>query len=160
MPAARLKVGLDTSCLVALFAVDHVVHALTLSACERLRSQNAQFVVPTHSLLECFSVLTRMPPSYRMSPDEVERLLVENFSEDAEVPGVTPAIVWSCMRELVLSGVARGGMIYDAVIAHAAFQAGAAVILTWNVRHLVLVAPAGLEVSTPADYSARAPRIH
>jgi predicted nucleic acid-binding protein len=52
-----------------------------------------------------------------------------------------------------------GGILYDAVIAHAAFNAGAGVLLTWNVRDFIRIAPVGLEVMTPAEYAARASRL-
>ena len=154
----RLKVALDTSCLVPLF-VDNGFQDATRAECERLRRQNALFVVATHALLECFSVLTRMPPPYRVDPETAERLLLENFSQDAEIPPVGPELLWSSIRELVSQGMG-GGKVYDAVIARASFHAGATVLLTWNVRDLLSVAPEGLDVLTPPEHATRAPRLH
>jgi predicted nucleic acid-binding protein len=42
-----------------------------------------------------------------------------------------------------------GGIIYDAVIARTAFDAGASVLLTWNTRDFLRVAPPGLEIRQP-----------
>ena len=159
MAAARFKVGLDTSCLVALLTDNHIFHEPTRSECERLKRQSVLFVVPCHVLLECFSVLTRMPPPYRRPPEEAERLLQENFGREVETPGVASNLAWTCVRELVAAGLG-GGDIYDAVIARSAFDAGAAVLLSWNVKDFVRVAPAGLEILTPVEYAARAPRLH
>jgi len=96
MAAARFKVGLDTSCIVALLTEDHAFHEATRTEWERLRAQNVQLVVSCHALLESFSVLTRMPPPYYRSPEEADRLLQENFGSDAAIPGVTnqPLAPW------------------------------------------------------------------
>jgi len=42
-----------------------------------------------------------------------------------------------------------GGIVYDAAIAEAAFAAGATVLLTWNPKDFLRVAPHGLEVRQP-----------
>ena len=158
MRTARLKVGLDTSCLVPLFSVEHVFHAPTVMECDRLRRQHTQFVVPCHALLECFSVLTRMPPPFRRSPGAVGRLLQENFSQDAVIPDLSAALAWSCIGEMVSRGA--GGKTSDALIALAAFEAGATVLLTWNLQDFLQIAPPGLDVATPAEHAARASRVH
>ena len=154
----RLKVGLDTSCLVSLLAAEHAFHDPTRAEWDTLRHQNAQFIVPCHALLECFSVLTRMPPPHRFSPEATERLLQENFVHGVDIPGLSSELAWSCVHELVSVGMGGGG-IYDAMIARSAFAAGAAVLLTWNVKDFVRVAPAGLEIATPEGYSARTSRL-
>ena len=159
MRTPRLKVGLDTSFLVPLFVDEHAFHEPTRAEWDRLRLQHVQFVVACHALLECFSVLTRMPPPYGRSPEMVNRLLRENLAQDTEIPGVDAGQVWSCFDEMVSRG-ASGGSIYDAVIAQASFEAGATVLLTWNVKDFVQLAPAGLEIATPAEYSARTLRLH
>lgn len=42
-----------------------------------------------------------------------------------------------------------GGLIYDAITAHRCAQAGAFILLTWNVQDFVGVAPANLNVRNP-----------
>ena len=148
MAADRLKVGLDTSCLVPLICSWHAFHATTAAECERLRRQNVQLVVAVHALMECFSVLTRMPMPYRFSPGEAERLVIENFSKDSEIPGIDSAIVWSAIRDLALREL-YGGRIHDAIIALCTARAGATVLLTWNVRDFLSIAPPGLEIRQP-----------
>ncbi len=159
MGAPRLKVGLDTSCLVPLFAEEHDDHAVTRAEWERLRRGNVQFVVACHALLECFSVLTRMPPPYRRSPEEVKRLLRENFGQDALIPGLDSELAWISIAEVVASG-RSGGDIYDAIIARSVFGAGAGVLLTWNLQDFLPLAPPGLDVVTPAEYATRGSRVH
>jgi predicted nucleic acid-binding protein len=42
-----------------------------------------------------------------------------------------------------------GGRVYDAVIAQCVLEAGATVLLTWNMKHFLPIAPAGLDVMEP-----------
>ncbi|MBI3697521.1 MAG: hypothetical protein HY238_22130 [Acidobacteria bacterium] len=116
-------------------------------------------MVPTHALLECFSVLTRLPGDYRMPSDEAKQLLEENFSTDAIVPGIDAGLVWSCVAKVVQEKVV-GGRVYDAIIAHSAVRAGAVVLVTWNAKDFLTVAPPGLEIREPGGHSVRVPRVH
>jgi hypothetical protein len=68
-------------------------------------------------------------------------------------------LLWAWIQDVAASGVA-GGSIYDAVIARSSFEAGAAVLLTWNVGDFLRVAPVGLEVLTPEGYAIRSSRLH
>lgn len=86
-------------------------------------------------------------------------MLRENFGEDALIASVDAELAWSAIEKVVSDRVA-GGLTYDAVIAWSTFRAGAGVLLTWNPRDFLRVAPAGLEVVTPAEYRARASRVH
>ena len=126
----------------------HEFHAATRTRYDDLRRAGARFIVAAHSLLECFSVLTRMPPPYRFSPEKARRLLLENLSGSAAISGVDPELCWSTIRELSQQSLG-GGLVYDAVIARSVRQAGATVLLTWNVRDFLLVAPAGLDIREP-----------
>lgn len=159
MGSLRLKVGLDSSVLVALFVEEHGFHPQTSAELERLRRQNVQWVVACHALLECFSVLTRMPAPHRFGAEETERMLHENFGEDAVIAGLDGKLAWSAIRKIV-SGRFPGGPVYDAAIAGSTFAAGASLLLTWNVRDFLRVAPAGLEVMTPEQHAARGSRVH
>jgi predicted nucleic acid-binding protein len=42
-----------------------------------------------------------------------------------------------------------GVIVYDAVIARTAFDAGASVLLTWNTKDFLRVAQPGLEIRQP-----------
>ena len=148
MNGSRPKFGVDTSCLVPLLCPWHDLHRATLSAWQRLRQDHTPLVVAAHALLECFSVLTRMPPPFRMPPGEVAQALTETLSEGVQTSGLAPETAWSALYGLSRRGIA-GGRIYDAVIAHSVRQAGATVLLTWNVRDFLLVAPPGLDIREP-----------
>ena len=159
MPGSRLTVGLDTSFVVPLFSSWHSFHPATVAEYEALRRRRSQLVLPLHALLESFSVLTRLPEGRRFSPAEAHLMLQQAFSTDTVVPGLEPELVWSCIARLSREGVA-GGRVYDAVIAHTAAQAGATVMLTWNEKDFLAVAPPGLEIRRPGGPPARGSRIH
>lgn len=75
-------------------------------------------------------------------------MLVENFSEIAEFPGLSPHLCWAVLDELAVRSLG-GGLVYDAIIADSCVQAGAKVLLTWNVRDFLRVTPPGLEIRQP-----------
>lgn len=141
-----MRVALDSSCLVALLCAWHEDHDATRSACEAIRRES--LVIAGHALVECYSVMTRLPAPYRISPQQAEQVLSHNF-KDAEVTGLTAALCWTTIREQARRNVG-GGQVYDAIIARSVRAAGAVLLLTWNVRDFLAVAPPGLEIREPA----------
>jgi predicted nucleic acid-binding protein len=143
-----VKFGLDTSCIVPLLSAGHAQHARTLEGYTARRRRSEQPVIPVHALVESFSVLTRSPAPLFISPEQTRRMLVESFSETAEFPGISPHQCWAALDELSSRSLG-GGLLYDAIIAESCMQAGAKVLLTWNVRDLLRVAPPALEIRQP-----------
>lgn len=106
-------------------------------------------MVPQHALFEAYSVLTRLPAPLRVTPQIAHAILIHYFGEGrAEIAGVSPERCWDLIGGVAKRGVA-GGAAYDAVIADCAFDAGARVLLTWNIRDFLRVAPASLRVAEP-----------
>jgi len=93
-------------------------------------------------------VLTRLPSPRRALPETAAGVLAVYFGSDAEICGLDPEDCWSAITDLARYG-RGGGRIYDAVIALSTYRAGASVLLTWNVKDFLLVAPPGLEVRVP-----------
>jgi predicted nucleic acid-binding protein len=105
-----------------------------------------------HCCLEFFSVATRMPPEFRLSPSDALRLLegevfrrmdVHDLPEDERLPMLRSAAQDG--DEMV------GGRVYDAHIAGVARAAGASVIVTDNRRHFLAALRHGIRVVTPAE---------
>jgi predicted nucleic acid-binding protein len=65
-----------------------------------------------------------------------------------EIAGVSPETAWLAIRSLAALDLG-GGRIYDALIAATVLRAEAAVFVTWNVKHFLSFAPAGLEIRQP-----------
>ena len=106
-----------------------------------------------HCCLEFFSVSTRLPPEFRLSPaDAVHLLEMEVFSRMAvhELPADE--------RMAMLKGAAgdgtAGGRIYDTHVAEVARVAGARVVITDNRRHFMASLRHGIRVETPAEFLA------
>lgn len=147
-PAAAAKFGLDTHCLVALVAEWHPRHRATVAGYGRRLAAGERAVIAGHALLECFSVLTRLPGTVRIRPETAQRILTLSFAGRAEICGLEPEEYWMVMRELERSD-RGGGLVHDAAIALASYRGGARVLLTWNARDMRAVAPPGLEVAEP-----------
>jgi len=105
----------DTSVAVAMVVADHEHHIPTLESLGDRRTGLAG-----HAAFETFSVLTRLPPPARRTPDVVARLMAENFPRNCylSAEGAT-----ALLNRLARVGVA-GGSVYDALVGAAAAEHG------------------------------------
>lgn len=143
-----MKVALDTSFIVDLFIPRALRHQATLASYERLRSEGDEFVVADHALIEAFSVLSRSPEPYRIPPETALSVMREHFGHLLPA-SLASGYSWEVLRHTLARGH-WGGRVHDAEIAMASFQAGARLLLTWNLRDFLTIAPVGLEIRTPA----------
>lgn len=106
-----------------------------------------------HCCLEFFSVSTRLPPEFRLTPSDAAQLLESEVFARLSVEDLPAAD-----RLAMLKGAARdgsgGGRIYDAHIADVARAAGATVIVTDNRRHFMASLRHGIRVETPTEFLA------
>jgi predicted nucleic acid-binding protein len=142
-----MKVGLDSSFIIHLLRHGSPQHRATLECYQKLKDDGATFVVCDHALLESFSVMSRSPAPTGLPAGEAERVLREGCGH-MEIAPIRPGLGWDTIRHTLSRGY-WGGRVYDAVIALAVYEAGARLLLTWNVRHFLTVAPVGLEVREP-----------
>jgi predicted nucleic acid-binding protein len=104
-----------------------------------------------HCCLEFFSVATRLPPEFRLTPADGARLLEEEVFARLAVHDLPAADRLRLLHAAVEDGTA-GGRIYDAHIAEIARAAGATVIVTDNRRHFLAALRHGIRVETPVEY--------
>ena len=104
-----------------------------------------------HCCLEFFSVATRLPPEFRLTPADGARLLEEEVFARLVVHDLPAADRLKLLHGAVEDGIA-GGRIYDAHIAEVARAADASVIVTDNRRHFLGALRHGIRVETPAEY--------
>jgi len=104
-----------------------------------------------HCCLEFFSVGTRLPPEYRLSAAEAERLLTTEIFPRFDVHELPDRDRIGLLRAATQDGVA-GGRVYDAHIASVARAAGATVIVTDNRRHFLAALRHGIRVETPSEF--------
>ena len=147
-----LTVFLDTSVLLAGLIdfgsqsapAQSVLHA----AAEK---QIANVGTAWHCCLECFSVATRLPAEFRLTPADAVQLLEAEVFARMTVHDLPPADRLRMMKAAALDATA-GGRIYDAHIAEVARAAGATVIVTDNRRHFMASLRHGIRVETPTEF--------
>ena len=123
----------DTSCLVAAMCGWHEHHTRTVAELEWRARNGDELVIASHSLVETYAVLTRLPSPHRLTAATAITLLEANWGS-ADVIHLTAKETWRTLRKASRLGVA-GGQCYDAVIASCAEKSAALTLLTWNVRH-------------------------
>jgi predicted nucleic acid-binding protein len=104
-----------------------------------------------HCCLEFFSVATRLPPEFRITPADAALLLEDEvFSRMAvhDLPGTSRRP----MLQAAAHDAITGGRVYDAHIAEVARAAGALVVVTDNRRHFLSALRYGMRVETPAEF--------
>ena len=112
-----MTVAVDTSVAVPLLVRSHHDHATVV------RWWNGQEVTLSgHALAETYSVLTRLPGDARLAPADAARLLDARFS--------SPLVLSSSQARKLPDTLSRleiaGGAVYDALVALAAKEHGAA----------------------------------
>jgi predicted nucleic acid-binding protein len=126
----------DTSVAIAVVVEDHEHHAATLRAIGE-RSVG----LAGHAAFETFSVLTRLPPPTRRSPDAVLRLLSANFPSIKYLTASGAAALLAKFANLAIAG----GSVYDALVGAAAAESGL-VLLTRDARALPVYRALHVEV--------------
>jgi predicted nucleic acid-binding protein len=105
--------AVDSSVVIAAFASWHEHHAVARKA------MAARPRLIAHAAVEAYSVLTRLPPPHRASPDMVHAFITGRFTEPFLILSETG------YRELlatVAAGQILGGPAYDALIAFTAAE--------------------------------------
>jgi predicted nucleic acid-binding protein len=106
-----------------------------------------------HCCLEFFSVSTRLPPEFRLTPEVAAQLLEAEVFARMTIHDLPAGDRLAIVKAAVRDGVA-GGRIYDAHIAEVARAAGAPVVVTDNRRHFLAALRHGIRVETPAEFLA------
>ena len=140
-----MKTFADTSILVAAIVESHPDHARTFPWLrDAKRGQHALFV-STHTLAETYAVLTSLPLQPRMSPDIARRLIRENVEHIATVVDLCSEDYRRVLDNMASLGL-TGGVIYDALAAHAAQKVSVEKLLTLNPGDFQRVWPGGANV--------------
>jgi predicted nucleic acid-binding protein len=149
-----LSVFLDTSVLLAGLVdfgsqsapAQSLLHAVA-------EKQVATAGTAWHCCLELYSVSTRLPPEFRLTPADAVTLIVNEVFGRMAVHDL-PAADRLVMLKTAAQDGTTGGRVYDAHIAEIARAAGAAVVVTDNRRHFVASLRHGIRVETPAEFLA------
>lgn len=149
-----VKVFLDSSVLLAGLVdfgpqsapAQSLLHAVA-------EKQLADVGTAWHCCLEFFSVSTRLPPEFRLTPADAAQLIETEIFARMPVHDLPAGDRMPMVKASAQDGTA-GGRIYDVHIAEVARAAGAAVIVTDNRRHFMAALRHGIRVDTPAEFLA------
>ncbi len=141
--------AVDTSVVVAALLSWHEAHTPSFAALSSV-VEDDEVVLPVSALIECYSVLTRLPAAHRLSPTDAASLLETSLRESSRVVGLRAGAVWGFLGALVDEDV-RGGATYDRRILEEACAAGAKRILTLNGDDFRRFAREGVEIVVPGE---------
>jgi predicted nucleic acid-binding protein len=105
--------AVDSSVVIAAFASWHEHHAIARKA------MAARPRLIAHAAVESYSVLTRLPPPHRASPDIVHAFITGRFTEPFLTLSETG---YQALLATVAAGQILGGPAYDALIAFTAAE--------------------------------------
>jgi predicted nucleic acid-binding protein len=147
-------VFLDTSVLVAGL-IDFGPQSASAQSLMHAVAEKRIMSVATawHCCLEFFSVATRLPAEYRITPSDAALLLTEEVFGRVAVHDLPSGDRLGMLQTAAREGVA-GGRVYDSHIAEIARAAGATVVVTDNRRHFVAALRYGMRVETPPEFVA------
>ncbi len=137
-----MKTLFDTSVLVAAFVEPHPMHSRALPWLQSARSGEVAFFVASHTLAECYAVLTTLPVKPRISPSMAFRLVRENVETQAKIVSLSSLDYRHTVKRMADFGLS-GGIVYDALIARAAQKSGIERLLTFNANDFIRVWPEG-----------------
>ena len=147
-----MNVFLDTSVLVAglidFGPQSSPAHSLLHAVAEKTAGPAS---TAWHCCLEFYSVGTRLPPEFRLTPADAARLVEEEIFGRMTIFDLPGSARSGFLGAAADDGVA-GGRIYDAHIADVARAAGATVIVTDNRRHFLGALRHGIRVETPSEF--------
>jgi predicted nucleic acid-binding protein len=106
-----------------------------------------------HCCLEFYSVATRLPPEFRLSPSDATHLLEHEVFARMTLHDLPAGERLTMVRSAARHGI-TGGRIYDAHIAEIARAAESETVVTDNRRHFVSALRYGMRVETPSEFLA------
>jgi toxin FitB len=112
-----VTVAIDTSVAIPLLVRSHHDHAAVVRWWGR-----QEIALSGHSLVETYSVLTRLPGDARLAPADAARLINARFSAPLVLSRSLTRKLPDTLSRLGLAG----GAVYDALVALAAKEHGAA----------------------------------
>jgi predicted nucleic acid-binding protein len=135
----------DTSCMIASVSTWHEHHVQAAEAIEERLSAGDKMFVAAHSLVEMYSVLTRLPPGRRVSPANAHALVVGSFVDLGSVITLPAQGYLDLLDWLQERGIA-GGRTYDALIVATAEHAGVEEVLALNARDFMVLTRIGIRI--------------
>lgn len=131
----------DTSVLVTALVEGLPEHERAATEIRRAVNGEYDACVAVHALAELYGVLTTLPLSPRITPEQAHRLVRHNVSSYMDVIALDGSDYDAVLERLTALGLS-GGIVYDALHLRAAEKAGADRLLTFNRRDFLRFAAA------------------
>jgi len=128
-----LRILFDTSTLVAAIVAGHPTHNAALPLLLRVKEKADTGLVAAHSLAELYAILTRLPVTPRISPAFARQLIQRDVIETCQVIALSTDD-YGTLLDHVASLELAGGVVYDALLLHAAWIADVDKVATLNPR--------------------------
>jgi predicted nucleic acid-binding protein len=138
----------DTSCIVAALCSWHPHHEPAADEIERRLELGEPMILAAPALVECYAVLTRLPPPHRLSPADALALLEASFMAVGQSLALDADAYSALLRAAPEAGVS-GGRTYDAVIATCVVAGRVRTLLTFNAVHFESLSMGSVEVVVP-----------
>lgn len=145
-----MRIGFDTSVLVAALVSAHPFHARAAVWLEAAATPGHDGIASWHAMAETYSVLTRLPLLPRLSTRQAEEVVLRLEQLLTLVP-LTAEVYKDALRRAAETGVRSGGL-FDVIHLLTAERAGADVLVTFNLSDFSRLASLGsLRVVVPPD---------
>jgi predicted nucleic acid-binding protein len=138
----------DSSVFVAGLWEEHSHHQPSVELLQKVSGGRIKAAAATHSLAECYSVLTAMMSAY--PPKDILETLKKNVIGQVAVVPLSVSDYWAVLEQLSERGL-KGGIVYDALIFRAALKSKADRVVTWNEKHFTKLSRGEIPIVTPED---------
>ena len=125
--------------MIAAVCSWHEHHSRAAAEIQQRLQRRDRMIMAAPALVEAYSVLTRLPPPHRLSPEDSMMLLEANFIKGVRMIALQAGDYQDLLRQAPKNGIA-GGQTYDAVIAMCAIKTKASALLTFNPSDFLFAA--------------------
>jgi len=134
--------------MVAAVSSWHEHHERAIREIQSRLKKKQRMMVAGHSLIEAYSVLTRLPSPHRLSAKDARTVLHANFIKNVKTIAL-PASAYRLLLDSAPSSGISGGRVYDALITTSARHAKVPTLITFNESHFEGLSGEDLEIVIP-----------
>ena len=145
------KIFLDTSVLITTFAEAHPNHKECFSILEKITDKKIEVLISSHTLLEFYSVFSKLPLKTRISPLEIKEVIERNIYPNFKIIYLEEKEHKEIISQITQLGLS-GGIIYDLFHYMSARKAKANSILTYNSADFEKINFEKIPVMLPRDF--------
>lgn len=140
-------IAFDTSVIVAALSTWHEHHQAAQARLNDALGAKIKPILPLPAILESYSIMTRLPPKYRVSAHTAHHLL-NQLTTQVDVVALEGIEVWLLIDQIAKASII-GGAAHDAHIVACAKKSGADQLATFNVRDFERLDLGRLKIQVP-----------